>query len=360
MVNVARAPAPGVATVGRVASAGGGSREHDLTELVAVPAGRFTSGSDAFYPEEGPVRELEVAGFRMERHPVTNRQFAAFVADTGHVTVAELAPDPADFPGADPALLVPGGLVFTPTPGPVPLSDWSRWWRWQPGASWRNPGGPGTDLVGRDAHPVVLVAYDDARSYADWAGRALPTEVEHEYAARGGGGPTTYAWGAEARPEGHLMANTWQGRFPYLNTGADGWTGTSPVGSFPANGYGLVDLIGNVWEWTSTLYLTGADRATADAQARDGTTADVAPAAGQPTHSCCAPQRTDVVSDPEAGDLAASSRAPGERHPRRVLKGGSHLCAPEYCLRYRPSARSPQSEDSATTHIGFRCVVREG
>lgn len=343
-----------------MASDRGGTRGLDLTELVEVPAGRFTRGSTAFYPEEGPVSELAVHGFHMERHPVTNRQFAAFVADTGHVTVAELAPDPDDFPGADPSLLVPGGLVFTPTPEPVPLSDWSRWWRWQPGASWQHPGGPGTDLDGREEHPVVLVAYDDARAYADWAGRGLPTEVEHEYAARGGGAPTTYAWGEEPHPGDRLMANTWQGRFPHLNTGADGWVGTSPVGSFPANGYGLVDLIGNVWEWTATLYLTGPARDAADALAREGAGVAIRSMPTQPAHSCCAPRRTDAVRAPDARALAASSTGPGERHPSRVLKGGSHLCAPEYCLRYRPPARSPQSEDSATTHIGFRCVVRGG
>ncbi len=331
--------------------------ERLLTDLVEVPAGRFRMGSADGYPEEAPVRVVEVGAFAMERHPVTNRQFAAFVDATGYITVAEQRPDPADFPGADPSLLVPGGLVFTPTTGPVPLSEWSRWWRWQPGASWRRPDGPGSDLTGRADHPVVLVSYDDALEYAGWAGRDLPTEVEFEYAARGGAGATTYAWGEEARPDGRLMANTWQGRFPYLNTGADGWAGTSPVGSFPANGYGLVDTIGNVWEWTSTFFLTGADREAGDALAREA----ASPAGSSTEHargSCCAPVRSDVVAGAAATTLGAASRAPGERHPRRTLKGGSHLCAPEYCLRYRPAARSPQSEDSATTHIGFRCVVR--
>ncbi|GGL39450.1 formylglycine-generating enzyme family protein [Phycicoccus endophyticus] len=334
-------------------STGGGR-----SELVAVPGGTFHYGSSAFYPEEGPVRRVEVEPFRMERHPVTNAQFAAFVAATGYVTVAECELDPADFPGADPALLVPGGLVFTPTPGPVDLGDWSQWWRWQPGASWRTPAGPGSGLTGRERHPVVLVAYEDALAYAAWAGRDLPTEVEAEYAARGGTDGTTYAWGEELHPGGRLMANTWQGRFPYLNTTALGWAGTSPVGSFPPNGYGLVDCIGNVWEWTRTLFGVGADRESADALAR-GETA-VVPEGPAAAHSCCAPARAGVVAAPadDAQRLAAASVAPGERHPRRVLKGGSHLCAPEYCLRYRPAARSPQSEDSATTHIGFRCVVR--
>jgi len=306
-----------------------------LTPLVDVPAGRFRMGSEEFYPEEGPVREVAVEAFAVEQHPVTNAQFARFVEETGHVTVAEVAPDPADFPGADPAALVPGGLVFTPTPGPVPLSDWTRWWRWQPGASWRHPGGPGTDIRGREDHPVVLVAFDDALAYARWAGRDLPTEAEFEYAARGGTDGTPYAWGDEVRPGGRLMANTWQGRFPYDNAGAEGWVGTSPVGTFPVNGYGLADMIGNVWEWTTTFFLTGTDR-----HAHDG--------------ACCAPSSEDL------GPAARASVAPGERHPRKALKGGSHLCAPEYCLRYRPAARSAQSVDSATTHIGFRCVLRPG
>lgn len=328
-----------------------------LTDLVEVPAGTFAMGSTDFYPDEGPVREVEVEGFRIERTPVTNRQFAAFVADTGYVTVAEQAPDPADFPGADPALLVPGGLVFTPTTGPVPLDRWDLWWRWQPGASWRTPQGPGSGVDGREEHPVVLVSYADALAYARWAGRDLPTEVEHEYAARGGADGTTYAWGDEPRPGGRLMANTWQGRFPYDNTGAEGWRGTAPVGTFPANGYGIHDLVGNVWEWTTTLYLTGADRDAADALARGEDTGPLE-AAAEEVSSCCAPQRSAMVAAPDVEALTAASTAPGERHPRRVLKGGSHLCAPEYCLRYRPPARSPQSEDSATTHIGFRCVAR--
>lgn len=329
-----------------------------LTELVDVPAGRFTMGSDRFYPEEGPVREVEVDEFWIERHPVTNRQFARFVQDTGYVTVAERRPDPRDYPGADADDLVPGGLVFTATPGPVPLDDWSRWWRWEPGAAWHSPAGPGSKLDGRWDHPVVLVAYDDAVAYAQWAGRELPTEVEFEYASRGGAPATTYAWGEEPTLDGRLMANTWQGRFPYLNEGANGWVGTSPVGSFPANGFGLSDMIGNVWEWTTTLYATGDERDRADAIARGAASGSNAQP-DEPAHSCCAPQRVAAISGPEETATQMASRAPGEAHPRRVLKGGSHLCAPEYCLRYRPAARSAQSVDSATTHTGFRCVVRD-
>jgi len=291
--------------------------------MVDLPGGAFLRGSDRFYAEERPAHQVTVASFAIDRYAVTNRQFAGFVAATGHVTVAERAPDPAQFPGADPALLVPGSLVFTPTDGPVDLTDWRQWWRWVPGACWRRPGGPGSDLAGKDDHPVVQVAYEDAVAYAEWAGKRLPTEVEWEYAARGGLGGATYSWGEELQPDGEPMANTWQGRFPYRNTGARGWVGTAPVGSFPANGYGLFDMIGNTWEWT-------ADPWTPDLRG------SVAGTAARP--ACCGP--------------GASPAAGGDR----VLKGGSHLCAPEYCLRYRPAARSAQSEDSSTTHIGFRCA----
>ena len=330
-----------------------GSTSPGLSELVDVEPGSFAMGSVDFYPDEAPVTEVSVEAFRIERHPVTNEQFGRFVEDTGYVTVAERPLDPADFPGADPEVLLPGGLVFAPTPEPVPLNDWTAWWHWRPGARWCEPGGPGTGLAGREHHPVVLVAYEDALAYARWAGRDLPTEAEFEFAARGGSEGTVYAWGNEPRPGGRLMANTWQGRFPYLNAGADGWVGTSPVGTFPENGYGLVDMIGNVWEWTSTYYVAGRDRFTAA-----GTGAVTSPGDAHTAHACCAPSAAAVRPGLTQDELAARSIAPGETQPRRALKGGSHLCAPEYCLRYRPAARSPQSVDSATTHIGFRCVVR--
>ncbi|CAJ1584572.1 formylglycine-generating enzyme family protein [[Mycobacterium] wendilense] len=288
-----------------------------LTELVDLPGGVFPMGSRDFYPEEAPVHEVTVAAFAIERHPVTNAQFAEFVAATGHVTVAEQALDPAAFPGVPAADLVPGALVFRPTAGPVDLRDWRQWWIWVPGACWRRPTGPGSSVEAIPDHPVVQVAYPDAAAYAAWAGRGLPTEQQWEYAARGGSA-TVYPWGDDARPDGQLMANTWQGAFPYRNDGAAGWTGTSPVGTFPPNAFGLLDMIGNVWEWTRTRYRAGHR--------------------GAPQISGCCPA--------PAGDPTVN----------QVLKGGSHLCAPEYCHRYRPAARSPQSQDSATTHIGFRCV----
>lgn len=292
-----------------------------LTELLDLPAGSFRMGSTDFYPEEAPVHSVSVAAFSIERHPVTNAQFAEFVSDTGHVTVAERPLDPADFPGVPPADLVPGALVFQPTDGPVDLRNWRQWWTWAPGASWRHPFGPDSSIEDRLDHPVVQVAYPDAAAYATWAGRRLPSEAQWEYAARAGA-ETAYAWGDEAARDGQLMANTWQGRFPYRNDGALGWVGTSPVGTFPPNGFGLVDMIGNVWEWTTTRYT--------------------------PQH------RTD---QPACCPLPPPPSPSGDPAINQALKGGSHLCAPEYCHRYRPAARSSQSQDSATTHIGFRCIA---
>lgn len=289
-----------------------------LTELVALPGGTFRMGSQDFYPEESPVHDVTVAPFAIERHPVTNAQFAEFVAATGHVTVAEQQLEPAAFPGVPAEELIPGSLVFQPTTGPVNLRDWRQWWTWVPGACWKYPTGPGSTIEDRLEHPVVQVAYPDAAAYAAWAGRRLPTEEQWEYAARAGAA-TAYAWGDDVRPDGTLMANTWQGKFPYRNDGARGWTGTSPIGAFPPNGFGLVDMIGNVWEWTATRYTSRHS--------------------ARPEVSGCCP-------------------APGgDPSIHQALKGGSHLCAPEYCHRYRPAARSSQSQDSSTTHIGFRCVA---
>ena len=278
-------------------------------------------GSTSFYPEEAPIHTAVVGAFGIERHPVTNAQFAEFAAATGYVTTAEQQPDPVLYPQVAPCDLVPGALVFRPTTGAVDLRAWRRWWLWSPGACWRHPFGPDSSIDDRLDHPVVQVAHPDAAAYARWAGRRLPTEAEWEYAARAGSA-TTYSWGDQVRVDGQLMANTWQGRFPYRNDGALGWTGTSPVGTFPANGFDLFDMIGNVWEWTTTEF---------SAHHR----------LDRPPEGCCTPSRIERA-DPTVN---------------QTLKGGSHLCAPEYCHRYRPAARSPQSQDSATTHIGFRCVA---
>ncbi len=288
-----------------------------------IPPGRFAMGSEAFYPEERPVVEAEVAGFWIDDAPVTVREFRRFVKAAGYVTTAERAPDPADYPDADPALLVPGSLVFRPTRGPVDLNDYKAWWEYVPSACWHRPEGPGSDTYTRGRHPVTHVTHADAAAYATWAGKTLATEAEWERAARGGLAGATYAWGEDPTPAGEHMANVWQGEFPWRNTREDGFTGTSPVGSYAANGFGLHDVCGNVWEWT-------ADWFTADH--------------GEPAPApCCGPPR-----------------AQGEDIPRRVIKGGSHLCAPSYCLRYRPAARQGEAIDTSTSHLGFRCIVRPG
>ena len=222
--------------------------------MIAISGGMLRMGSAEFYPEEGPVHERVVEPFELDLHPVTNEDFSAFVEATGYVTVAERELGPADFPGADPADLVPGALVFTPTAGPVDLRDWRQWWRWEPGACWREPFGPGSSVADRSRHPVVQVSFEDASAYAEWAGKRLPTEAEWEWAARGGLTGARFAWGNEQNPDGAVMANTWQGAFPYRNAGASGWVGTAPVGTFPPNGYGLIDMIGNTWEWTSDYF----------------------------------------------------------------------------------------------------------
>ncbi len=303
-----------------------------MPDMVPLPGGRFRMGSDRHYPEEAPAHEAVVGPFRIDRTLVTNRRFAAFVMATSYLTVAEIAPDPADYPGAPSELLVPGSLVFTPTAGPVRLDDWNQWWRWVPGADWRHPTGPDSSLDGLWDHPVVQVAAADAEAYAAWAGRRLPTEAEWEYAARGGGGDSEFAWGADLEPGGRHMANVWQGAFPHGNSAADGFVRTSPVGHYPANGFGLLDMIGNVWEWTADWY---ADR---HSIAADG---------------CCGGHGGPKIRAEESHDPAM----PDIPIPRRVLKGGSHLCSPLYCRRYRPAARHPQAVDSATSHIGFRCAA---
>jgi formylglycine-generating enzyme required for sulfatase activity len=303
--------------------------------MVWVPGGTFLMGSNDFYPEERPARHVAVDGFWMDRYPVTVAEFRRFVKATGYVTVAERPLDPADYPGAKPDLLVPGSLVFQKARGPVDLSDYHNWWAYMPGASWKQPEGPGSNLTGRNKHPVTHVAYEDAETYARWAGKELPTEAEWEFAARGGLEGAVFAWGNEFAPNGQMMANTWQGQFPWQNLGLDGYEGTSPVGSFPPNGYGLYDMGGNVWQWTCDFFTIHQPDAVA--------------------HPCCAPHNPRVAQ-PEQGTFAIGQ--PGADIPRRVMKGGSHLCAPNYCLRYRPAARQAEMVDTSTAHIGFRCIVR--
>jgi formylglycine-generating enzyme required for sulfatase activity len=303
---------------------------HDVVDL---PGGEFHMGSDVHYPEEAPAHRVRVGAFGLDRHPVTNGQYAAFVEATGYVTVAERPLDPADFPGAPPENLAPGSMVFTPTPGPVDLRHLSQWWAWTPGACWRQPDGPASSVAGRDDHPVVHVAHEDAAAYARWVGARLPSEAEWEHAARGGLDGAEFTWGDEARPGGRLMANTWDGPdFPWRSTGESGWLRTSPVGSFPSNGFGLVDMAGNVWEWTDDWWTSRHP--------------------DDPASSCCAPH------DPHGGDVDGSydPAQPQFRVPRKVIKGGSHLCADTYCLRYRPAARRPQMVDTGMSHIGFRCA----
>ena len=303
--------------------------------MVWVAGGAFRMGSDDFYPEERPVHNVSLDGFWMDQYPVTVSEFRRFVKMTGYVTMAERPINPADFPDADPALLKPGSLVFQKAGGPVNLNDYHNWWAYVPGASWKHPEGPGSDLNGRNKHPVTHVAYEDAEAYARWAGKELPTEAEWEYAARGGLDGAVFAWGNEFAPGGRMMANTWQGQFPWQNLELDGYEGTSPVGSFPPNGYDLYDMGGNVWQWTCDFYTTRRP--------------------DEVTHACCAPHNPRVAS-PEPGTFVAGQ--PGADIPRRVIKGGSHLCAPNYCLRYRPAARQAEMVDTSTGHIGFRCVVR--
>ncbi|MCX5581729.1 formylglycine-generating enzyme family protein [Kaistia terrae] len=308
--------------------------DREETGMVHIPGGTFRMGSDDHYPEEKPPHRVTVDGFFIDPTPVTNAQFRAFVEATGHVTFAEIAPDPKDYPGALPHMLKAGSLVFTPPSHPVDTRDWSQWWAFRFRANWRRPAGPGSSIKGLDDHPVVHVAYSDAEAYARWACKGLPTEAEWEFAARGGLDGAEYAWGDEFNPGGREMANTWQGQFPSENLMTDGYLRTSPVGAYPPNGYGLYDMIGNVWEWTSDWWSTRHP-------------ADVPKA-------CCVPE------NPRGGPVDASydPRIPAIRIPRKVLKGGSHLCAPNYCRRYRPAARHAEAIDTSTSHVGFRCVRR--
>jgi formylglycine-generating enzyme required for sulfatase activity len=291
-----------------------------------IAGGHSQMGSNHHYPEEAPVHPISVDGFWMDTHLVTNQQFHRFVAATGYVTLAEKPPCAEDYPGAIPEMLKPGSVVFHKPPRPVSLSQHLTWWGYVLGADWRHPGGPGSDLEGKAQHPAVHISYEDAQAYADWAGKALPSEAEWEFAARGGLDGAEYAWGDDFMPGGQIMANTWQGQFPWENLTCRGFEGTSPVGFFPPNGFGLFDMIGNVWEWTTDWYA--------------------------PRH---APAKISGCCD---GMRAHSIEPGGLPIPRKVIKGGSFLCAPSYCRRYRPAARMAQPIDSAACHLGFRCVKR--
>jgi formylglycine-generating enzyme len=301
-------------------------------DIAWIPAGTFRMGSDEHYPEEAPARSVTVKGFWIDRYQTRNRQFAEFADETGYVTVAERPLDPSEFPGAPPENLVPGSLVFTMTAGPVDLRHLNQWWTWTPGACWKRPEGPRSSLAGRADDPVVHLAYEDAEAYAAWAGKSLPTEPEWERAARGELAGATYTWGETPEAPNERLANYWHGDFPCRHD--EGYGVRSPVGSYPPNAYGLHDMAGNVWEWTADWY---ADRGTDDAAA-----------------PCCVPV------DPHGGRLE-DSYDPAQPHfqiPRKVIKGGSYLCADSYCLRYRPAARRPQMIDTGMSHIGFRCVNR--
>jgi formylglycine-generating enzyme len=304
-------------------------------DQVFIPGGTFRMGSDRHYPEEAPAHLVKVADFWIDRAPVTNKQFRKFVNETGHLTLAELKPDARDYPGALPRMLKAGSLVFSPPKQVADPRGWPQWWNFKFGANWRRPYGPRTSISGLDDHPVVHIAYRDAEAYAAWAGKELPSEAEWEFAARGGLDGAEFAWGDDFTPGGNHMANTWQGAFPQQNLAVDGYERTSPVTAYPPNGYGLYDMIGNVWEWTTDWWSPVHD---ADPSAKP----------------CCAPQ------DPRGGreDESYDPRQPNIKIPRKVLKGGSHLCAPNYCRRYRPAARHAQPIDTSTSHVGFRCVVR--
>jgi formylglycine-generating enzyme len=306
-----------------------------LRGMVRIPGGTFRMGSDSHYPEEAPVHRVTVAGFWIDSTPVTNGAFRKFVQATGYITCAEIRPNPSDYPGALPHMLRAGSLVFTPPKDQVDLRDWSQWWRFKFGANWRRPYGPRSSISGLNDHPVVHVAYRDAEAYAAWAGKELPTEAEWEFAARGGLDGAEFAWGNEFTLHGRHMANTWQGQFPQQNFAEDGFERTSPVTAFPPNGYGVHDMIGNVWEWTADWFLPKHE-----------------PDALKP---CCIPE------NPRGGSETASYDPcqPQIKIPRKVVKGGSHLCAPNYCRRYRPAARHAQPIDTSMSHVGFRCIVRQ-
>jgi formylglycine-generating enzyme required for sulfatase activity len=303
-------------------------------DMVWIPGGTFRMGSDAHYPEERPVHRVTVDGFWMDRCPVTHARFARFVDATAYTTIAEMAPNRDDYPNAEPEMLFAGSLVFVQPSGRVDTTDHTNWWSYVRGADWRHPYGPDSSNDALHDHPVIHVAYADAEAFAAWEGKALPTEAEWEFAARGGLDSVPYAWGHEFLPGDRHMANTWQGEFPWQHRCRDGYERTSPVGWYLPNAYGLHDVIGNVWEWTADWYVPRH--------------------AHDEIKACCVPRNPLGPRVDESYDPAQ----PEAKIPRKVLKGGSHLCAPNYCRRYRPAARYPQPIDTSTSHVGFRCIVR--
>ncbi|WP_341679242.1 formylglycine-generating enzyme family protein [Niveibacterium sp. SC-1] len=314
-----------------------------------IPGGEFLMGSDSkmAQPNEKPAHKVKVHAFWMDAHHVTNAEFRRFVQATGYLTTAERKPDwdtmrvqlPPGTPKPDDALLVPGALVFVGTEKTVSYDDYTRWWRWSPGASWKHPQGPDSSIEGKDDHPVVQVSYEDAVAYAKWIGKRLPTEAEWEFAARGGLEQATYAWGEEFAPEGKQMANVWQGqqnrRFPVVSAKAGGAAGTMPVGTFPPNGYGLVDMTGNAWQWVADWYRADQFQRVA--------------ASGRELDDPNGPVDSYDTSEPGVPIDA----------PKRVTRGGSFLCNEDFCLSYRPSARRGTDPYTSMSHIGFRLVMDE-
>ena len=287
-----------------------------------VPGGWFWMGDEQF-PDAKPVHLVYVDGFWMDATEVTNAQFARFVEATKYETVAELKPDPADFPGVPEDKLVAGSIVFSPPDGEVDLQAPLSWWQYIPGANWRHPEGPDSNLQGRENHPVVQIAWHDAAAYARWAGKRLPDEAEWEFAARGGLDRKPYCWGADLQIDGKWQSNIWQGKFPVENTSSDGYARTAPVGAYPANAFGLFDLSGNVWEWCADWY--------------------------QPNYYSESPKK-----NPLGPGSSFDPQEPGI--PKRVQRGGSYMCSDSYCVRYRPGGRGKGEPNSAASHIGFRCV----